>query len=139
MAESGKTASPAALDAGLLDEIVRRVVEAAHPERIILFGSAARGEQGEHTDPSDPRAWLRRARSDLALARSAATSADILYEDLCFHPQQAVEKAIKGVLVQRSVEFPKTHDLNLLLGLAVASRVSPVRTTPERRRAAAQR
>ncbi len=34
----------------VLDEIVRRVVEAAHPERIILFGSAARGEM---TDDSD--------------------------------------------------------------------------------------
>ena len=28
---------------GVLDEIIRRVVEVAQPERIILFGSAARG------------------------------------------------------------------------------------------------
>lgn len=37
-------------DKALLTEIVHRVVEAAHPERIILFGSAARGEMGPHSD-----------------------------------------------------------------------------------------
>ncbi len=39
-----------ALDARVLDEIVRRVVEVAHPDRIILFGSAARGEMGPDSD-----------------------------------------------------------------------------------------
>jgi uncharacterized protein len=33
-----------------LDELVRRTVEAVHPLRIILFGSAARGELGPHSD-----------------------------------------------------------------------------------------
>jgi len=32
------------LDQSLVDEIVRRVVEVAHPDRIVLFGSHARGE-----------------------------------------------------------------------------------------------
>lgn len=34
----------------VLDEIVRRVVEVAEPERIILFGSAARGESRPDSD-----------------------------------------------------------------------------------------
>ena len=34
----------------LLDEIVARIVEVAQPERIILFGSAARGNAGPHSD-----------------------------------------------------------------------------------------
>jgi predicted nucleotidyltransferase len=34
----------------VLDEIVRRVVEVAQPEKIILFGSAARGEMGPNSD-----------------------------------------------------------------------------------------
>jgi predicted nucleotidyltransferase len=38
------------MDRVLLDEIVRRVVEVAHPDRIILFGSAARGEMGPDSD-----------------------------------------------------------------------------------------
>lgn len=34
----------------VLEEIIRRVVESAQPERIILFGSAARGEMGPNSD-----------------------------------------------------------------------------------------
>ena len=33
-----------------LDEIVRRVVQVAQPETIILFGSAVRGEMGPDSD-----------------------------------------------------------------------------------------
>jgi predicted nucleotidyltransferase len=33
-----------------LDELVRRIVEAVHPLKIILFGSAARGEMGPESD-----------------------------------------------------------------------------------------
>ena len=33
-----------------LAEVVRRIVEVAAPERIVLFGSAARGEMGPHSD-----------------------------------------------------------------------------------------
>jgi predicted nucleotidyltransferase len=33
-----------------LQDIVRRIVEVAHPDKIILFGSAARGEMGPHSD-----------------------------------------------------------------------------------------
>jgi predicted nucleotidyltransferase len=34
----------------LLDELVRRIVAAVHPRRILLFGSAARGQMGPHSD-----------------------------------------------------------------------------------------
>ena len=34
----------------VLDEILDRIVEVARPERIILFGSAARGDAGPHSD-----------------------------------------------------------------------------------------
>ncbi len=37
-------------DDAVIDEIVRRVVEVAVPDRIILFGSAARGEMGPDSD-----------------------------------------------------------------------------------------
>ena len=33
-----------------LQDIIRRIVEVAQPERIILFGSAARGEMGANSD-----------------------------------------------------------------------------------------
>jgi len=38
------------VDQEVLDEIVRRIVEVAQPEKIIMFGSAARGEMGPHSD-----------------------------------------------------------------------------------------
>jgi HEPN domain-containing protein len=59
--------------------------------------------------PDDPRAWLQYARSDLALARAEAP--EIYLEHLCFHAQQAVEKALKAVLIMRGVRFPYTHDI----------------------------
>lgn len=38
------------LDQQILDDIIRRIVEVAQPEKIILFGSAARGEMNRHSD-----------------------------------------------------------------------------------------
>ena len=35
---------------GAIDELVQRIVEAVHPLRIIIFGSAARGEAGPNSD-----------------------------------------------------------------------------------------
>lgn len=57
--------------------------------------------------PGSPEDWLRHAKSDLALARQRHAP-DILLTTLCFHTQQAVEKGIKAVLVQRGIVFPCT-------------------------------
>lgn len=64
--------------------------------------------------PGSAADWLRRARSDLALAK-APRPGGVLYEDLCFHAQQAAEKAIKSVYRARGLEFRYTHDLAELL------------------------
>ncbi|MGC8782422.1 MAG: nucleotidyltransferase domain-containing protein [Anaerolineae bacterium] len=34
----------------IIQEIAARIVEAVHPEKVILFGSWARGEQSAHSD-----------------------------------------------------------------------------------------
>jgi len=34
----------------VLADVIRRVVEAAQPDKIVLFGSAARGEMGPNSD-----------------------------------------------------------------------------------------
>ena len=39
-----------ALDQETLDDIIRRIVEVAQPERIVLFGSAARGGMTRNSD-----------------------------------------------------------------------------------------
>ena len=38
------------LEQAILDDIIRRIVEVAQPEKIILFGSAARGDMGPNSD-----------------------------------------------------------------------------------------
>ena len=45
-----QAAQKSTLNAETLQEIVRRIVEAVQPEKIILFGSAARGEMGPDGD-----------------------------------------------------------------------------------------
>jgi len=37
------------------------------------------------------------------------------YEDLCFHAQQAAEKAIKAIYVRHGLAFRYTHDLGELI------------------------
>ena len=46
----GSAAIRRTLDPDDLEKIVRQIVEIAEPERIILFGSAAREEMGPHSD-----------------------------------------------------------------------------------------
>jgi HEPN domain-containing protein len=64
--------------------------------------------------PADWREWsLNRARGNLARAQNVTVGPSL--EDLCFEAQQAAEKAIKGVFIQRGVIFPYIHDLKDLL------------------------
>jgi HEPN domain-containing protein len=67
----------------------------------------------ERFPPDDPREWLQRARSNLALAKTHPPEAYL--EDLCFEAEQAAEKAIKALLIKREVAFPYVHDLARLL------------------------
>ncbi len=70
----------------------------------------------EEASPGSPDAWLRHAQSDLELARISPPT-DVLLEGLCFHAQQAAEKALKAVLVAQGLSFPKTHSIRMLLDL----------------------
>ena len=60
--------------------------------------------------PGSPQDWLARAKGDLALA-SARLPEGAFYEDLCFHAQQAAEKALKAVYQHYGWGFHYTHDL----------------------------
>jgi len=73
----------------------------------------------ERFTPEDPREWLNRARSNLIRAKLSA--AGVYYEDLCFDAQQAVEKAIKALLIHYQVDFPYIHDIAELLTLLEAN------------------
>jgi HEPN domain-containing protein len=73
-------------------------------------------------DPGDSGTWLRMAREDLALAQAQVPG--VGYGLLCFHAQQAAEKGIKAVLLERAVSFPYIHDLGRLLDIARAANVT---------------
>lgn len=74
-------------------------------------------EAHDKRDPSNPKEWLRHARSNLAMAEGGQALAGVLWESLCFEAQQAAEKAIKAVLVMLQQSFPKTHSLVYLFDL----------------------
>jgi HEPN domain-containing protein/predicted nucleotidyltransferase len=199
-----------------LEAAIQRVVEVAHPSRIILFGSVARGDADERSDvdllvvlPDEPESvrevgwridravddiqmskdilviseerlaelgdrpslvyrealregrvvyeapdvsprpkkrktlppseagrphwWLKHAQKDLAAVRHLYNDPDEFPEQVCFLAQQAAEKAVKAVLLERNVSFPHTHDLKKLVdegtkrGLAIPSDVERTR------------
>ncbi len=66
--------------------------------------------------PGSPEDWLRRARSDLALSAIPRPS-EVLYNELCFHAQQAAEKSIKAILLAEHVPFRRAHQIGYLLEL----------------------
>ena len=70
----------------------------------------------EGNQPGSPEDWLRHAYSDLELSR-VSPPPRVLLEGLCFHAQQAAEKALKAVLVFYGIPAPKTHNVRMLLDL----------------------
>lgn len=83
--------APWAPTADRLSTAVKRLVAAAQPSRIILFGSHARGDADDHSDVDD--------------------------RTLGFHAQQAAEKLVKAALVARKADYPRTHNLGVLIEL----------------------
>ncbi|RPJ80899.1 MAG: HEPN domain-containing protein [Deltaproteobacteria bacterium] len=64
--------------------------------------------------PGSAEDWLIRAKSDLAIAKTNLPEG-ALYEDLCFHAQQAAEKALKAVYQKNDWAFRYTHDIDELI------------------------
>lgn len=71
-----------------------------------------------------PNDWLSFAKSDLSLAKVDRTGS-ISYESLCFHTQQAVEKALKALLIFDNIVFPRTHNVRILLDLLKSRHIIP--------------
>ena len=65
----------------------------------------------------DTRAWLKKVTQDLSSAQAVLAAESPVLEDVLFHSQQAVEKAIKAFLTWHDIPFGKTHDLRKLLEL----------------------
>jgi HEPN domain-containing protein len=68
---------------------------------------------------------LRRAKGDLEACRVLVDNADIDDNIVGFHAQQAVEKALKVVLVLQGADLPLSHDLKFLVREVRESGVEP--------------
>ena len=60
---------------------------------------------------------LEKARGDALILVRLGNDATVPIWGLGFHAQQAVEKAIKAVLAFNLVEYPRTHNLAVLVAL----------------------
>ena len=67
-------------------------------------------------EAGSPETWLRYAEADLEMTRIPLPPHG-LYEQLCFHAQQAAEKSIKAVLIREGVPFPRAHSIERLVDL----------------------
>jgi len=61
--------------------------------------------------------WLSKADDDLRVAQVILRGEIGVEWAACFHAQQAAEKALKGVLVELGIDFPKSHSLDRLVAL----------------------
>jgi HEPN domain-containing protein len=62
--------------------------------------------------------WLRKARNDLITAERIIHYPNGPTDTACFHAQQTVEKALKGLLTYHGISFPRIHHLVRLLDLS---------------------
>ncbi|MDP1605095.1 MAG: HEPN domain-containing protein [Rhodocyclaceae bacterium] len=62
-------------------------------------------------------ALLGKARDDGYVVRRMSADAAAPNWVIGFHAQQAVEKSIKSVLTRHEIEFPRTHNLTMLIEL----------------------
>lgn len=60
--------------------------------------------------------WLQWASADLQVAK-LTDDERIAPQIAAFHAQQAAEKALKALLVQEQIDFPRTHSIGVLLAL----------------------
>ena len=61
------------------------------------------------------KAWLEKAEHDFLNIDNNLAAADIPWDTVCFHAQQAAEKILKGFLVHHGQPLSRTHDLVALL------------------------
>jgi HEPN domain-containing protein len=74
--------------------------------------------------------WIKKAKSDLATARIPIQGEETHLDSGVYHCQQAVEKALKGMLASQGQSIPRTHDLESLLSKCVV--IDPALSTWEK-------
>lgn len=76
------------------------------------------------SNPDDQRQaaeLLTLAQRDQVAATALKTHPEISFSIIAFHAQQCIEKCMKAVLAKSGVTYPRTHDLDDLYELLMAS------------------
>jgi HEPN domain-containing protein len=63
--------------------------------------------------------WIEKAEGDFKVALREQKAPEPVYDAICFHAQQGVEKYLKAWLIEHGFDFPKTHDLEALAKLCL--------------------
>ena len=58
--------------------------------------------------------WIEKAEEDFNSAKWLQESPNPVYNSICFHAQQSIEKYLKAWLQEQNIPFSKTHDLEEL-------------------------
>lgn len=63
--------------------------------------------------------WIAKAEQDYVTSKTLLRRRTLsVYDVICFHSQQCIEKYLKAFLTLKSIRFPRTHDLAVLQNLA---------------------
>ncbi|MCX8094369.1 MAG: HEPN domain-containing protein [Candidatus Goldbacteria bacterium] len=58
--------------------------------------------------------WINKAENDFKVCLKELKSDEPIWDAICFHSQQCVEKYLKAILQENNIYFEKTHDLGTL-------------------------
>ena len=59
--------------------------------------------------------WIKKAEGDFKVANRESVTKDPVYDSICFHCHQCIEKYLKAILVENNISFEKIHDLEILM------------------------
>jgi len=59
--------------------------------------------------------WIEKAEGDWKVATREFNYDEPVYDIVCFHAHQCVEKYRKAILIENEIHFEKIHDLEILL------------------------
>jgi HEPN domain-containing protein len=71
--------------------------------------------------PDRPEVLFHKARQDELVVERLLGDRDVDDDTLGFHAQQAAEKLLKAVLTSRNVDYPRTHNLGVLVELLASN------------------
>ena len=63
--------------------------------------------------------WVEKAEGDYRIAKWGQQAPDPVYDAICFHAQQCIEKYLKAWLQEADIHTPRTHNLQEFLDIIV--------------------